>query len=159
MDTKQTTRQTTQEDKEGKEEMTNKKKYDIIKNILTNESDGLYTESLKTANTAFAPRQSVFFIPFWGMRAENIQYQPKPLLAAFSESPACSFYRWLTKKANKMTNTIIKKIHELRILLDELYANTESTYIATRCAETRKELAKLSIDILDVDAVLEGYDE
>lgn len=140
--------------------MTNMKKYDIIKNILTNESDGLYTESLKTVKAAFAPVSiSDFFVSFWGMRAENIQYQPEHSLTAFSESPASSFFGGLLRKVKDMTNTIIKKIHELRILLDELYANTESTYIATRCAETRKELAKLSIDILDVDAVLEGYDE
>lgn len=140
--------------------MTNMKKCDIIKNILTNESDGLYTESLKTVKAAFAPVSiSDFFVSFWGMRAENIQYQPEHSLTAFSESPASSFFGGLLRKVKDMTNTIIKKIHELRILLDELYANTESTYIATRCAETRKELAKLSIDILDIDAVLEGYDE
>ena len=139
--------------------MTNKKKYDIIKKVLTNESDGLYTGSLKTSSAAFAPVISDFFVSFWGMRVENNQYRPEPSELAFSESPANSFFGGLLKKVQKMTNTIIKKIHELRILLDELYANTESTYIATRCAETRKELAKLSIDILDVDAVLEGYDE
>ena len=140
--------------------MTYMKKYDIIKNVLTNESDGLYTESLKTVKAAFAPVSiSDFFVSFWGMRAENIQYQPEHSLTAFSESPANSIFGGLLRKVKDMTNTIIKKIHELRILLDELYANTESTYIATRCAETRKELAKLSIDILDVDAVLEGYDE
>lgn len=134
--------------------MTNTKKYDIIKKVLTNESDGLYTESLKTANTAFTPRQSVFFMPFlWGMRAENNQYQPKPLLAAFSESPANSFFGGLLKKANKMTNTTIQKIHELRIILEELYENTECSYIATRCSEVRRELAQLTVDILDVDAM------
>ena len=140
--------------------MTYVKKYDIIKKVLTNESDGLYTEGLKTVKAAFAPVSiSDFFVSFWGMRAENIQYQPEHSLTAFSESPASSFFGGLLRKVKDMTNTIIKKIHELRILLDELYANTESTYIATRCAETRKELAKLSTDILDVDAVLENYNE
>ena len=142
--------------------MTNTKKYGIIKKVLTNESDGLYTESLKTANTAFTPRQSVFFMPFlWGMRAENNQYQPKPLLAAFSESPANSFFGGLLKKASKMTNTTIQKIHELRIILEELYENTECSYIATRCSEVRKELAQLTVDILDVDAMKRegGYEQ
>ena len=119
---------------------------------MTNESDGLYTESLKTVKAAFAPVKSDFFVSLWGMRAENIQYQPEHSLTAFSESPASSFFGGLLRKVKDMTNTIIKKIHELRILLDELYANTDSTYIATRCSETRKELASLSLDILDVEA-------
>lgn len=45
-----------------------------------------YAESLKTTKPAFTPRQSVFFIPMAWMRAENIQYQPKLCLVAFSES-------------------------------------------------------------------------
>ena len=51
-----------------------------------------YSESLKTVNTAFTPRQSVFFISMLrGMRVGNIQYRPKHLFTAFSESPTCSF--------------------------------------------------------------------
>lgn len=140
------------EKKDKGEKMTKIKKHDIIKKILTNESDGLYTESLKTSSAAFAPVTSDFFVSLWGMRVENNQYRPKPSELAFSESPANSFFGGLLKKVQKMTNTIIKKIHELRILLDELYANTDSSYIATRCSETRKELASLSTDILDVEA-------
>ncbi len=129
-------------------------KYGII-NMLTNESNGLYTESLKTSSAAFAPVSiSDFFVSFWGMRVENIQYRPEPSELAFSESPANSFFGGLLKKVQKMTNTIIKKIHELRIVLDELYANTESSWLAHRCSETRAELAKLSTDILDIEAVL-----
>lgn len=139
--------------------MTLSKKYDIIKKVLTNESDGLYTESLKTVKAAFAPVTSDFFVSLWGMRAENNQYQPEHSLTAFSESPANSIFGGLLRKVKDMTNTIIKKIHELRILLDELYANTESYWLAHQCSETRAKLAELSTDILDVDAVLEGCDE
>lgn len=56
------------------------------KNYLTRESFGKYAEGLKTVIPAFAPRQSVFFMPMAWMRAENIQYQPKHCITAFSES-------------------------------------------------------------------------
>lgn len=136
--------------------MTQIKKYDTIKKVLTNESDGLYTESLKTTKAAFAPVTSDFFVSQWGRRVENNQYRPKLSLVAFSDSPAKSFFGGLLRKTKDMTNSIIKKIHELRIILDELYANTESVYIARRCSDVRADLAKLSIDILDIEAIGEG---
>lgn len=70
---------------------------------LTFETAGNYAESLKTAITAFTPRQSVFFMPMAWTRAENNQYQPKLLIAAFSESTPLSFLVALLKKAIKMT--------------------------------------------------------
>lgn len=66
---------------------------------LTNNLTRNYAESLKTANTGFTPRQSVFFMAW--MRAGNIQYRPKLLFAAFSESTP--LFCGITKKANKMT--------------------------------------------------------
>lgn len=78
-----------------------------LKICLTSDSLGCYAESLKTANTAFTPRQSVFFMPMARTRAENNQYQPKYLLAAFSESAPLSYLTAkILKKANKMTKTI-----------------------------------------------------
>lgn len=80
-----------------------------MKNMLTFAFQKGYSESLKTANTASAPRQRVFFISvFYGrMRAENNQYQPKHLLAAFSESAHCSVSVGILRKANKM-NALVK---------------------------------------------------
>ena len=141
------------EKKDKGEKMTKTKKHDIIKKVLTNESDGLYTESLKTVKAAFAPVTSDFFVSLWGMRAENNQYRPEHSLTAFSESPANSIFGGLLRKVKDMTNTSIQKIHELRMILEELYENTECSYIATRCSEVRKELAQLTVDILDVDAM------
>ena len=72
--------------------------------MLTTDSRYGYTESLKTAITAFTPRQSVFFMPFLAWtRAENIQYQPKLLIAAFSEStPLLILNGEFLRKAIKM---------------------------------------------------------
>lgn len=74
------------------------------KNILTFGFDSEYAESLKTNPTASAPRQRVFFMPviLWGMRAGNIQYQPKLFGLAFSESPANSFFGGLLRKIQRM---------------------------------------------------------
>ena len=93
---------------------------EMRKSMLTTELKTGYAESLKTSSAAFAPRQSVFFIPIilWGMRAENNQYQPKPSELAFSESPANSFFGGLLKKVQKMTNTIIQNL--INILETEL---------------------------------------
>lgn len=87
-----------------------------MKNMLTFAFQKGYSGSLKTANTASAPRQRVFFISvFYGrMRAENNQYQPKHLLAAFSESAHCSVSAGILKKANKMkisTETTIQSLN------------------------------------------------
>ena len=121
-----------------------------MKKELTNTSKGRYSESLKTAITAFAPRQSVFFMPMAWMRAENNQYQPKLLIAAFSEStPLLILNGDFLKKAIKMTNTIISKINEIRSILDDVYANTSSQPLALESSAVRKELADLIIEILD----------
>lgn len=75
--------------------------------MLTTESRCEYTGSLKTEHTAFTPRQRVFFMPMAWMRAENTQYQPKPLCSAFSEStPLLILNGDLLKKEHKMTNAI-----------------------------------------------------
>lgn len=66
-----------------------------------------YDESLKTVTTAFTPRQSVFFMPMAWTRAENIQYQPKQLVTAFSESTPLSFLVAILKKVTKMKNQIV----------------------------------------------------
>lgn len=125
-----------------------------MKKELTNTSKGRYSESLKTAITAFAPRQSVFFMPMAWMRAENNQYQPKLLIAAFSEStPLLILNGDFLKKAIKMTNTIIEQISQLRFSLNELYANTSSQPLALECSAVRRVLATLAVDILDEDAV------
>jgi Rha family phage regulatory protein len=80
-----------------------------MKNMLTFAFQKGYSGSLKTANTASAPRQRVFFISvFYGrMRAENNQYQPKHLLAAFSESAHCSVSAGILRKVYKM-NALVK---------------------------------------------------
>ena len=75
--------------------------------MLTIQSEHRYTGSLKTTNTAFTPRQRVFFMPMAWMRAGNTQYQPKHLLVAFSEStPLLILNGDLLRKTNKMTNAI-----------------------------------------------------
>ena len=84
-----------------------KKDIRSFKNMLTTESRYEYTGSLKTTNTAFTPRQRVFFMPMAWMRAGNTQYQPKHLLVAFSEStPLLILNGDLLRKTNKMTNAI-----------------------------------------------------
>lgn len=84
----------------------------MIKKRLTSKYMMGYTESLKTVNTAFTPRQSVFFMPMARTRAENNQYQPKHLFTAFSESAPLSYLTAkILKKVNNMTNTLIQKIH------------------------------------------------
>lgn len=70
---------------------------------LTNNLNGNYAESLKTAKAAFTPRQSVFFMPMAWTRVGNIQYRPEPSLAAFSESTPLSFLAALLKQVTKMT--------------------------------------------------------
>lgn len=81
------------------------------KKFLTSESLRCYAESLKTVNTAFTPRQSVFFMPMARTRAENNQYQPKHLFTAFSESAPLSYLTAkILKKVNKMTNTVISAL-------------------------------------------------
>lgn len=71
--------------------------------LLTLGTAGNYAESLKTTLPAFAPRQSVFFMPMAWMRAENIQYQPKLCNVAFSESTPLSFLAALLRKTLQMT--------------------------------------------------------
>ena len=70
---------------------------------LTFETGGNYAESLKIVNTAFTPRQSVFFMPMAWTRAGNTQYRPEQLLTVFSESTPLSFLVAILKKVNKMT--------------------------------------------------------
>ncbi len=98
--------------------------------MLTTELKTGYAESLKTSSAAFAPRQSVFFIPIilWGMRAENNQYQPKPSELAFSESPANSFFGGLLKKVQKMTNTIINTTESTLQSLYRYYSEMAATW-------------------------------
>ncbi len=125
------------------------------KNVLTTESGVFYTESLKTTNTAFAPVRYAFFLyPYMGEKSRKyIEYRTKSLLVAFSDSPALSFLRRLLRKTNKMTNTIISKISEVRYILDAIYANTDSQHLAMRCSAVRKELADLIIEILDQEQI------
>lgn len=86
-----------------------------LKKCLTSDFLRCYAESLKTVNTAFTPRQSVFFMPMARTRAENNQYQPKHLFTAFSESAPLSYLTAkILKKVNKMTN-IIKQTTETTI--------------------------------------------
>lgn len=75
--------------------------------MLTTESRYDYDESLKTITPAFTPRQSVFFMPMAWTRAENIQYQPKHVLFAFSESTPLSFLTALLRKITQMKNQIV----------------------------------------------------
>lgn len=72
--------------------------------MLTSESRYRYTESLKTEHTAFnTPSACIFYAPLAWMRAENNQYQPKPLCSAFSEStPLLILNGDLLKKEHKM---------------------------------------------------------
>lgn len=80
---------------------------DLLEKTLTNTNILQYTEGLKTFNTAFTPRQRVFFVPMAWMRAENNQYQPELLLKAFSESaPLLILNGVFLRKFNKMTNAI-----------------------------------------------------
>lgn len=85
-----------------------------VKKYLTTRTLFGYSESLKTVKSAFAPRQSVFFISMLrGMRVGNIQYRPEHNLTAFSESPTCSFFRWLLRKVKKMKENLQNIIEEL----------------------------------------------
>lgn len=93
------------------------------KKFLTLNKKGCYSESLKTANTAFTPRQSVFFMPMSWTRAENNQYQPKHLLAAFSESTTLSYLTAILKKANKMTN--LSNIYGVYAKLNKILKNVQ----------------------------------
>lgn len=72
--------------------------------MLTSAIMGCYGGGLKTSLPAFAPRQSVFFMPMAWTRAENIQYQPKHCKLAFSESTPLSFLTALLKKVYNMTS-------------------------------------------------------
>lgn len=138
------------------------KNYGIIKKELTNESDGIYTESLKTVNTAFAPVSiSDFFVFANGrMRAENIQYQPKHLFTAFSESATSQFCVAFLKKVNKMTNTIkqtitsntINCIHKARVTMEALWEQTDNIYVQKELKRVSKQLAQLSVDIMDANS-------
>ena len=84
------------------------------KKYLTTRTNFGYSESLKTVNAAFTPRKSVFFISILrGMRVGNIQYRPKHTFTAFSESPTCSFFRWLLRKVNTMKENLQNIIEEL----------------------------------------------
>nr|DAL93363.1 MAG TPA: hypothetical protein [Caudoviricetes sp.] len=76
--------------------------------MLTSESRYRYTGSLKTEHTAFnTPSACIFYAPLAWMRAENNQYQPKPLCSAFSEStPLLILKGDLLKKEHKMINAI-----------------------------------------------------
>ena len=76
--------------------------------MLTMESGYGYTESLKTTNTAFnTPSACIFYASLAWMRAGNIQYRPKHLLVAFSEStPLLILNGDFLRKTNKMTNAI-----------------------------------------------------
>lgn len=76
--------------------------------MLTNVLNSAYTESLKNVIPAFAPvRFCDFFVyPFGWMRAENIQYQPKHCITAFSESTLPHTAREILKKVIQMTNSI-----------------------------------------------------
>ena len=77
----------------------------MVKKLLTRDSLRCYNEILKTVNTAFTPRKSVFFMPMARTRAENNQYQPKHLFTAFSESAPLSYLTVkILRKVNNMTN-------------------------------------------------------
>lgn len=101
----------------------------MLKKFLTSDSFRCYAESLKTANMAFTPRQSVFFMPMARTRAENNQYQPKHLLAAFSESAPLSYLTAkILKKANIMTNTIKKTTETTIQSLYRYYCEMRDTW-------------------------------
>lgn len=92
-----------------------------IKKYLTTRTNFGYSESLKTVKSAFTPRQSVFFIStLRGMRVGNIQYRPEHNLTAFSESPTCSFFRWLLKKVKKMKENLQNIIEQLNQPIKDL---------------------------------------
>lgn len=93
--------------------------------MLTTMFNPSYTESLKTEHTAFTPRQRVFFMPMAWMRAENTQYQPKPLCSAFSEStPLLILNGDLLKKEHKMTNAIsVFKFNQNQIRTQSINGN------------------------------------
>ena len=97
--------------------------------MLTLRSGMFYAESLKTTNTAFTPRQCVFFMPMAWMRAGNIQYRPKHLLVAFSEStPLLILNGDFLRKTNKMTNTIINTTESTLQSLYRYYSEIKSTW-------------------------------
>ena len=121
-----------------------------MRKLLTNNINSGYTESLKTSIHGFRTRQICdFFVrPYGWMRAENIQYQPKLLYTAFSESTLPQIARGLLKRIYKMTNTIISHLLETRNLLDIVYSNTESDNLALRCSVVRRELANIVAEML-----------
>lgn len=135
------------------------KNYGIIKKELTNESDGIYTEGLKTVIPAFTPRQSVFFMPMARMRAENNQYQPS-LYYSFSESLPLLILRAFSKKVIQMTNTIkqtitfntINCIHKARVTMEALWEQTDNIYVQKELKRVSKQLAQLSVDIMDANS-------
>lgn len=101
----------------------------MMKNYLTSDSFECYAESLKTAITAFTPRQSVFFMPMARTRAENNQYQPKHLIAAFSESAPLSYLTAnILKKAIKMKNTVKKSAESTIQSLYRYYCEMRNTW-------------------------------
>ncbi len=70
---------------------------------LDNITPAFYSKSLKNLTPAFAHVRFAIFLclPFWRMRAENNQYQPKLCVKAFSESATSqicvAFLRKLTQ--------------------------------------------------------------
>lgn len=93
------------------------------KNILTTNRICGYDESLKTITPAFAPVRFCDFFIFAKrrMRAENIQYQPKHCVIAFSESATSQFcVAYLKKGLHKMTNTTESTIQTLYRYYNEM---------------------------------------
>jgi prophage antirepressor-like protein len=78
-----------------------------MKNLLTQNPHSLYSESLKTSNTAFAPSMRFFYALLGDENRKYIEYRSKLLFEAFSESPAYSFLGGLLRKIKQMTNEII----------------------------------------------------
>lgn len=88
-----------------------------MKKILTFKNKKHYTGNLKTSNTVIAPVRFCDFFVFAKrrMRAENIQYQPKLVFEAFSESATfhnlCGNLRKVKHMKNTKSETTIQTLY------------------------------------------------
>ena len=82
-----------------------------------------YNGGIETCYTAFTPRQSVFFMPFGRMRAENILNISQSFIAASIESATSHCKRWLIEKAIKMKNLITYNFKQNQIRTQMIEGN------------------------------------
>lgn len=82
-----------------------------------------YDGDIEDCYTAFTPRQSVFFMPLWRMRAENILNISQSFIAASIESATSHCKRWLIEKAIKMQNLITYNFNQNQIRTEVVGGN------------------------------------